>query len=676
LNRVRVVLVALAIALTVGVGLILERGLEGVRAAEALQHEIVAERVFDELEGELSAFISREEARPFLHWRFLYLPEGQAGANAYVRSPLSTPPAEPWIVGYFQLDPDGSFSTPLVPRNPSLAESTGWTETSTANELAERLERLTEVVARPDPLPDRLASKTVSAKPLQESAPPETSAATEALAGVQQKVATYKGAILSRGAQKRAARGSQVIAAGSANVATFQSKEIAPWSEDEVVEQAANASARLEALVDPPRLDAERDLELAPIRSGDDGPQQQAGVDAPPAPDPAVSDPVPAAAPVTVRPHATEPHTLDVAVSPLAAQRIDDQHLALIRTVRVGEANHLQGVVLSLHELARHLEREILGGPLAPSVVLRWTLDGQHLGASHPADYRFDHAFAEPFTALGATASVGAIGDGPTGERTLFQLATLLAVVTLVGLVVVHRSVAVVVDFARRRNDFVAAVSHELKTPLTSIRLYAEMLRDGMVPDGSRRTYYATMASEGERLSRLIGNVLELSRLERDDRPVVLEAGRPGEVIADLLRILGPHARAEGVTLSIDIDEDLPPALYDHDALLQVLVNLVDNAIKFGKGAEPAEVVVHCARSDDAMVLQVRDHGPGVPERQLRHIFAPFFRGERELTRTTKGTGIGLALVSGLVRRMNSEVFAANHPEGGLLVEVRLPLAV
>jgi two-component system phosphate regulon sensor histidine kinase PhoR len=194
-----------------------------------------------------------------------------------------------------------------------------------------------------------------------------------------------------------------------------------------------------------------------------------------------------------------------------------------------------------------------------------------------------------------------------------------------------------------------------------------------MVPGEERRQqYYETITAESERLSRLIGNVLELSRLERGVRGVERVVGPVDEVLAQVVEILGPHARERGFALELRVQPGLPAVSMDRDALLQVLVNLVDNALKFAANAEDRRVVLEARAEGGRVVLAVRDRGPGVPQAQLRRIFQPFYRGERELTRRTKGTGIGLALVQGLVRRMDGEVEARNHPEGGLEVRVLL----
>ena len=231
--------------------------------------------------------------------------------------------------------------------------------------------------------------------------------------------------------------------------------------------------------------------------------------------------------------------------------------------------------------------------------------------------------------------------------------------------------VSVVVHFAERRNNFVAAVTHELKTPLTAIRMYAEMLRDGMVRDDAKREeYYNTITDESERLSRLIDNVLEFSRLERDSRSMDWVVGAPGPVLRDVAERLAAHATRQGFKIELAVEDGLPAVRFDRDALVQVLFNLVDNAMKYARGADERRIVLEARRSAEGVAVSVRDFGPGVQSGQLARIFEPFFRGEDELTRTTKGTGIGLALVKGLVEQMGAAVSGGNASGGGFRVEI------
>ncbi|MCP4657021.1 MAG: HAMP domain-containing histidine kinase, partial [bacterium] len=236
-----------------------------------------------------------------------------------------------------------------------------------------------------------------------------------------------------------------------------------------------------------------------------------------------------------------------------------------------------------------------------------------------------------------------------------------------------YRMVAVVVDYAERRTNFVSAVTHELKTPLTAIRMYGEMLRDGMVPDeGKRQRYYEIMTAESERLTRLLSNVLELARLERKTRTMNLVMADLAPVVEEAIAVLGPHAEKEGFTIRLDLAPERVPARFDRDALKQVLFNLLDNALKYSRKASEKEVIVSCRRQQDGVVLRVADRGPGVSRPHLKRIFEPFYRGESELTRTSKGTGIGLALVRGLVERMGGTVTGRNRGEGGFEVSVFL----
>jgi signal transduction histidine kinase len=284
--------------------------------------------------------------------------------------------------------------------------------------------------------------------------------------------------------------------------------------------------------------------------------------------------------------------------------------------------------------------------------------------------YAYRHRFAEPFDDLAVRLSLAPLAEA-SGTGSVYLLSLLLLLAGSAGLFALYRMVAVTVGFAERRNNFVAAVSHELKTPLTAIRMYAEMLRDGIVPsEPKRQEYYGTITSESERLSRLINNVLEFSRLEKGTRHMNLVAGSLGPVVEEMADLLRPHAEREGFALEVFADTDLPPVRYDRDALLQVLFNLVDNAIKYARDADQRLISLECRQRDGGVVVLVRDRGPGVAPRHLAKLFEPFFRGETELTRRTKGTGIGLALVKGLVERMDAGITGRNAEGGGFEVRI------
>jgi len=234
--------------------------------------------------------------------------------------------------------------------------------------------------------------------------------------------------------------------------------------------------------------------------------------------------------------------------------------------------------------------------------------------------------------------------------------------------------VAVTLTYAEQRADFVSAVTHELKSPLTSIRMYSEMLETGIVTDPDKqRSYYTTIRLESERLGRLVDDVLAFSRIERGLPAAVGDTGTVGEVIDDVVKLLSPQTAANGAELNVVADDDVRNRHVDRDALSHVLTNLIDNALKFSAGSDDRSITLTARFEEGRVLVEVRDRGPGVPQKLLERIFEPFFRGERELTRSTKGTGIGLALVTNLVERMGGAVTAQNHPEGGLIVQVAVP---
>jgi len=265
---------------------------------------------------------------------------------------------------------------------------------------------------------------------------------------------------------------------------------------------------------------------------------------------------------------------------------------------------------------------------------------------------------------------------GVGGADYVYALCVLVAVTGGLGLFALYRSVSVTVRYAERRSNFVAAVSHELKTPLTALRMYGEMLRDGMVMGEEKRAeYYRHITVEAERLSRLINNVLEFSRLEKGRRQMSLVTGPIGPAVTEAAELLRPHAERQGFALDVDIDPALPAVRFERDALIQVLFNLVDNAVKYARDADPKRIHLGCRRAGGAVHLSVRDHGPGIPPQHLRKVFEPFYRGESELTRRSKGTGLGLALVDSLGRQMGARVAARNLGGCGFEVEISFPLA-
>ncbi len=176
------------------------------------------------------------------------------------------------------------------------------------------------------------------------------------------------------------------------------------------------------------------------------------------------------------------------------------------------------------------------------------------------------------------------------------------------------------------KSEFVANVSHELKTPLALVRMFGEMLQSGRVTsEAKRQQYLDIIVSESERLSALIENVLDFARVERGRQAYELTEGSVGEAVSKAVNVYRHRAESEGIGLVADIEPDLPRTRIDDRAIQLAVINLIDNALKYAPGT--GIVTVRAGREDGAVVVRVVDRGPGVPVEERERIFERFVRG-------------------------------------------------
>lgn len=219
---------------------------------------------------------------------------------------------------------------------------------------------------------------------------------------------------------------------------------------------------------------------------------------------------------------------------------------------------------------------------------------------------------------------------------------------------------------AAQKTSFVANVSHEFKTPLTTIRLYAELLEQGRVRDAAQGgDYLRTIARETQRLARLVNNALDFSRLEQGRKKFTRERL---DLVAELTRLLdthGPRVAESGLTLRREFPTTPLSVVTDRDALEQIVLNLIDNACKYA--AEGGEVTVAVASDDGVhgVELRVLDRGPGVPPEHRERIFEKFHRVDDTLTAEKSGAGLGLSIARQLARGMDGELRYAPRAGGG-----------
>ena len=269
-------------------------------------------------------------------------------------------------------------------------------------------------------------------------------------------------------------------------------------------------------------------------------------------------------------------------------------------------------------------------------------------------DYQLSYVTSE--LALSSTAVYG------------LGLIALLLVAIVVGCYGFYRIGLQQLTLAEQRLNFVSSVSHELKTPLTSIRMYSEMLKTGtLLSQEHQLEYYEFIHSESERLSRLIDNILQLATLNQPEQSVNLQYVKLS-ILQDIIRSkVSSLFEANDFELSITQPFEQPDkinVLVDNDAFSQVIINITDNAIKFFNREEIADqtrqkidfIFSQNPTHKDQLQLEVRDYGQGITVEQENKIFELFYRGGSELTRTTQGTGIGLALVHELMSAQDGAI--------------------
>jgi signal transduction histidine kinase len=272
-----------------------------------------------------------------------------------------------------------------------------------------------------------------------------------------------------------------------------------------------------------------------------------------------------------------------------------------------------------------------------------------------------------------AAPDVAELRDRTRAAHTTYLLTAggLLGVVCL-GFFVLARSVRRELETARRKEDFVAAVSHELKTPLTGIRMYAEMLGEGWVPDGgSPREYAHRIVDETTRLASLVDPNLAFAALDRGVETANPVPGDLGEAVRQAVASCEPASAEAGVPLRVEVEDGLPLVPFDPGFVRPIVTNLVDNAVKYSARSETKDVLVAVRRDGDGVALSVADQGVGIAPDDLPKLFAPFQRGGREETRTARGVGLGLALVKRYADAHRARISLDSRPGRGTTVTVR-----
>ncbi|MBM4310878.1 MAG: HAMP domain-containing histidine kinase [Deltaproteobacteria bacterium] len=379
-----------------------------------------------------------------------------------------------------------------------------------------------------------------------------------------------------------------------------------------------------------------------------------------------------------------EPNELLVEIDPLQTVLLDDNHLYLFRKIQLNNQLYCQGAVIRLYDLLAHLMRKYFADqPMTRFTHLSLTASGNEriVKTLRAGTVSLNPVFAlqrplpRPFSFLQAKLTCDTV-PGSAARTTLNRVMILLAATILIGLLVIYKSVRAVVELSERRAGFVSAVTHELKTPLSTIRMYIEMLEQGIARSQDREhEYYRILGSETSRLSRLINNVLEFARIEKRQRRLNRARGTFDDVFQETAAIMQTQIQKAGFVLRIEREENLPECAYDREAMIQILINLIENSLKFGARSPVKELLLRCCREGRRVRISLSDSGPGIPRSALKKIFENFYRVDNDLTRTTGGTGIGLALVKSLVTAMGGRVRAVNNDGPGCTIIITMTVA-
>ncbi len=254
-----------------------------------------------------------------------------------------------------------------------------------------------------------------------------------------------------------------------------------------------------------------------------------------------------------------------------------------------------------------------------------------------------------------------------------FFMFLLIGGILIFGLILTVRTVSRELELARMKSDFVSTISHEFKSPLTSIRQLAEMLQAGRIPSEKRRQkYYDVLVEQSERLSMLTENVLSFARMEEGKKDFRFESVDIGVLLEDIVSAIRDRVSHDGFELELKMVSSFPAIQVDSASITQAVTNLIDNAIKYS--GELKRVIVRVFVEDHTLAISVRDFGIGIKKEELNRIFDRFYRGGDELTRTVKGSGLGLTLVKQIAKAHKGNVRVVSEPGRGSTFTIKLPL--
>ena len=681
-GRLKLLLALFFLALAIPTGALIWQAYSQLKWEAFHQYRGMAEGLTGRIDAGLSARIDAAEARSFADYTFLVV-SGDPRANFVQRSPLSELPVAqdlPGVIGYFQVGTEGEFSTPLLPQSDSEPASFG----IGAAEYGQRLQmsRQIQSILRDN----RLVQNQPTGQKPGLASPPATLESGFELADVEAE--EPEEAKFGSDRENDESRQRQSVAQQSSvyNQAIFDELSAPKKDLDDGDAVGKVADLKLEHAYQKKSEGAEKRLQEELGREGAsfDAParskrKEQSAL---------AESKLVAAAPAETQPVTNLASQVDLRIStfeseidPLEFSLLDSGHFVLFRKVwREGE-RYIQGLLIDREVFVREAfdnPFQETGLSTMSNLIVAYqdgvlhTLGGADYSRYPNSSRAFEGALlyrsrlAAPLNSLELIYSINGLPPGP-GAAVLGWVTFVLALVFLGGFYTVYRLGLSQINLARQQQDFVSAVSHELKTPLTSIRMYGEMLREGWADAEKQQQYHEYIHDESERLTRLISNVLQLAKITRNEPQFDLKPVPVGQLMSQIESKIAGQVKSAGFELDVQTDPQAGKAQIEieEDCFAQILINLIDNAIKFSRDAERKRIEISSGLSKgNTVTIAVRDYGPGVPKDQMKKIFRLFYRSESELTRETVGTGIGLAIVHQLSQTMGGRVDVVNKEPG------------
>jgi signal transduction histidine kinase len=344
----------------------------------------------------------------------------------------------------------------------------------------------------------------------------------------------------------------------------------------------------------------------------------------------------------------------------------------LVRHIQIENKRFLQGFQLNEKKLTEEVQES----------ALRFMRDGMSFDLSRakntlvPADVAYtailDFGFGESVLHLKEIDPARISKQIKQLHNWYLSIITVVLLAVTLGLTSLWLNARAQLKLAQKKDDFLSAVSHELRTPLTSIRMYSEMLEKNWVKSKDKLAeYYRSMRQESERLSRLIENVLDFSRIQRKQKKYAFKLGDINNCIGNVVEMMTPYAQQNGFSIKQEFGQ-LGQTTFDSDSVTQIVVNLLDNAVKYARSAADKTILIRTKRDRQFVVIEVEDHGPGIPHWQRKKVFEEFYRIGAESTRETTGTGLGLALVKKFAQAHNGFVEILTAKPTGAIFRVAL----